>query len=149
MNFTSTHTIAIRTKRKTIIAFLVVFLITMFASNILGIEKGLLRVLFSIDAPVDSTFTHYPLVGFLAITGFIFYIAASSIRTFFTSIFEPKMTYSDVVALKHIDIPFIPDQDRMYGFMQAADKVHHKGAVHLSNKELSHWNIDQFGNRLG
>lgn len=122
MNFTTKYAMALNHHKKALVAFIVLFVFS-------------------------KIFPQYPFIGIIAMLCLIVYITAYSINVFVESIFEPKISYNDFFAVKYADLPVIPNQDDMYKFMADADKIKGKGAVHLSNEVLNHWNVDQFGNK--
>lgn len=148
MNFTTKYSTAFSRKKRTLKIFMVLFTLTMLFSKLGAVDNMITSMFFSNNHNFYGLFTHYPLLGLIIMFGFIFYIAGSSVGKFFESTLRPNIDYSDFVALRHRDMPIIPNQDSMYDFMLAADKIHNKGAVHLSNDVLNQWNVDQFGNRL-
>lgn len=148
MNFTTKYSTAFSRKKRTLKTFLVLFVVTMLFAKLGAVDVMISSMFFSNNQNFYGLFSHYPLLGLIAMLGFIAYITASSVSKFFESTLLPSMDYNDFVILRNRDMPVIPNQDNMYEFMLAADKIHNKGAVHLSNDMLNHWNVDQYGNKL-
>lgn len=94
----------------------------------------------------DRGLSHYTLLGLFFAVSFMLYLVCKAIPVFMKATFEPQITYSDFVAVKHIDLPAIPNEKELYAYMNKADKMHMKGAARLHNSVLSQYNVDRFGN---
>lgn len=76
---------------------------------------------------------------------FLLYICAKTVKLFFSATFHPRMTYNDYAGIKHLDLPAIPNQQKVYEFMEKADNLVYKGAGRLSNDTLRKFKVDKYG----
>jgi hypothetical protein len=131
MSFTLKNTSTITQNKKPLIAFSLGVVLAMPIANSLGFDGGL---------------SHYTLLGLLFAISFMLYLVCKAVLVFIEATFEPRIIYSDFVAVKHIDLPAIPDEKELYAYMNKADKMHMKGATRLHDSVLKQYNVDRFGN---
>ena len=131
MNFTLKKTSTLAQNKKPLIAFVLGVVVAMPITQSLGFDGGL---------------SHYTLLGLFFAVSFMLYLICRAVSVFMEATFDPKMTYSDFFAVKHIDLPAIPNEKELYAYMNKADKMHMKGATRLHDSVLNQYNVDRFGN---
>lgn len=131
MSFTLKNTSTIAQNKKPLIAFTLGVVLAMPIANLLGFNGGL---------------SHYTLFGLFLAASFILYLVYKAVLVFIEATFDPQISYSDFVAIKHIDLPAIPNEKELYAYMNKADKMHMKGAARLHDSVLNQYNVDRFGN---
>lgn len=142
MDFTPKYTMVFLHIKKAVILFLVLLFVTIPVARIIGLEN-----IAGDSSMIHYVFSHYTVFSLLAIAAFFFYLASIVVILFIKSITNPQMHYQDTIGIKELDLPVIPNREKVYGFMNHVDKLYYKNSGRLSTQLLSRHRVDELGNK--
>ena len=87
-------------------------------------------------------------ISLVVIGLFLAYLAIMVFVSFIGVLLTPESYYHDPIAIKHVDIPVIPNKESLMSFMTEVDSLTARGQVRMPDYHLNNMNVDKRGNLL-
>lgn len=133
--------------KKPVIMFAVLIFIGIPVTQIFGLESLFTNKLLNYGLG-HSNVLHQMLGGYTALGLFLVlallaYLSSKVLLKFIESISDPKLNYDDVVGIKYMDIPPIPDVEAVMSYRERSDMAYAKGLGRLDPQLLKQYGIKE------